>query len=234
LTTAEELMKCLEHLSHYTNARDIQNGDPTSVLANKLRVEILGKSAAYSPPPSPQLFDVSNANNLPLEPLCCADEFPMVFSGEWIVVRITNCSSVPLNISVLDLESTWEITQIYPGTGTDFENLDPGKSTDLPLRMTIPETLRHGEDDIIDIIKVFATLEPTSFLWLELPELSQTRLRESSISTVVPEMFHPFEFMRQAAAIGGPSGRGSREASSYMEWTTEQVIIRTRMYNPLV
>lgn len=228
LTTAAELVKCLEHLSRYTDVRDIQNGDPTSALANTLRVEILGKSAGYSPPPRPQFF---NPVNFHLEPLYSVHGFPAVVSGEWIVVRIANLSSKPLNISVLNLESTWEISQIYPSTHTDFETLDPGKSIHLPLLMSIPQSLAlsPGADGILDVIKVFATVEPTSFLWLELPELSQSRLRELSLSSqVVPQMFHPFEFM-QKAALG--IGRDSRGSNEYPQWTTEQVMIYTRTSN---
>jgi len=161
----------LIHLAKYRNVQELDNHDAMSPLAHKLVVELVGKQVDYDPadPGEPQPFDDPG-------------QTPVLAPGEWVLVRIKNvlpkvpgapASTNVLNITVLDLQPDWGITQIFPsGQGAYFEPLDPEQEIPLWLQASLPA----GADDITDItdtIKVFATVGTTNFRWLELPPLDQ-------------------------------------------------------------
>lgn len=224
---AEKLTDCLKHLTIYNNIRNLENSDPTSLLANKLEVRILGKLPSYHEPPDPKLGESNKpVSPLGVQPLDDTQGVPQVASGEWVILRIANLSSTTINISILDLEPSWGITQVYPSTdGTDFETLDGGQYLDLPLQMTIPESLNLGpnETGIVDIIKVFATVEPTSFLWLELPDLHQNQERHKQFS----QPLNPLEELEAAITLQFPWRQVSRARYKATRWATEQIMVCT-------
>lgn len=154
---AGRLVKRIGHLAKYANVRDIEN-DSRSQLSRSLLLELTGVQKTFVPgdKPDPQPF-VADGNA------------HAVNHGEWTFLKIENKYSDVLNITVLDLQPDWGITQIYPARAGAFEPIDPGKELVLPLRVSLPPGFESGTD----IIKVFATIEPTSFRWLELPALDQ-------------------------------------------------------------
>ena len=225
---AEKLTKHLKHLVIYDNVRNLDNSDSTSLLVNKLEVRILGKLRTYDLPPDPRLGENNNPTSpLQLQAVSERQGLPDVVSGEWVIVRITNLYSKPVNITVLDLQPSWAITQIYPSTdGTDFETLDGGQYLDLPLQMTIPESLKldANENSIVDTIKVFATIDSTSFLWLQLPDLDQDQERDNRSSQPQNSLE---ELEAAVTALQHPWRLASRGKRNLTKWTTEQVMIRT-------
>jgi hypothetical protein len=75
---------------------------------------------------------------------------------------------------VLDLQPAWDISQIYPARAGSYEPIDPGRELILPLKVTLPDGYQAGTD----IIKVFATIDTTSFRSLELSALDKPELRD--------------------------------------------------------
>jgi len=65
--------------------------------------------------------------------------------GDWIILSIKNTANEAINITVLDLESSFEITQIYASGSGDFETLDAGQ-----CRITAPPCRRANEMDAMD------------------------------------------------------------------------------------
>ena len=225
---AERLTKRLKHLAIYNSVLNLENPDSTSLLANMLKVRILGKLPAYESPPDPKLGEINSpAPLVRLQSLGGGQGLPEVFSREWVIMRIENLASCVVNIAVLDLEASWAITQIYPSSdGTDFETLDAGQYLDLPLQMTIPESLKldSGQVSIVDIIKIFATVEPTSFRWLQLPDIDQDQEHESRAS----QPSNPLEKLQAAISSLNSWRLESRENYRATKWITEQITIRTR------
>ena len=98
--------------------------------------------------------------------------------GIYLALRIQNNSSQVLNVTVLDLQPDWGITQAYPRSSDSyFMPIDPGKSEDIPLKVSLPQGYKEGRD----VIKVFATVGPTNFRWLELPVLDQPMSTKNGI-----------------------------------------------------
>ncbi|NIO47794.1 MAG: hypothetical protein GTN77_13665, partial [Planctomycetales bacterium] len=64
---------------------------------------------------------------------------PSLRVGEWTGLRIKNNSSQSLNITVLDLEPGWGVSQVFPtGAGDNFVEFEPGQELVLPLRAGLP------------------------------------------------------------------------------------------------
>ncbi len=93
-----------------------------------------------------------------------------------MVARIYNNSQQPLNITALDLQPDWGISQIMPDENKgEFETLEAGKHIDFLFRQDFPEGYKEGKDTI----KIFATVKPTQFRWLILPSLDQPITRSA-------------------------------------------------------
>ena len=211
---ATAVVRRLEHLTKFNAARDLRNHDPTSPLARKLIVELVGKEDSdYDPAnePHPKPFD---------DPA-----LPAVNSGEWAFLLVKNGfpehqKDSVLNITVLDLQPDWGITQIYPsGAAEWFVSLDPGKDVLIPLNATLPEGYSEGTDTI----KVFATFgeSTTNFQWLQLPPLDQPPRR---LATRGERPKDPLEEMMQAITSELPTMRNLEPARYPSKvWTTSQI-----------
>ncbi|MGB7923285.1 MAG: caspase family protein [Pyrinomonadaceae bacterium] len=178
----------LVHLARYRNVRELDNYDPSSPLKRKLLVEFAGAQSAYTPGelPEPQPFNE-------------AGSIQTVKHDDWIFLRIKNSSSAVLNITVLDLQPDWGISQVYPSGAAYFEPLDAGRELLLPLHAHLPHDFTKG----IDIIKVFATTEASNFRWLELPALERLSVADIASDDATRHL--------------------SSHAPASSEWTTSQV-----------
>ncbi len=188
---AAKVVQRLIHLAKYRNAQELSNSDSQSPLAGKLVVELLGKQTDFDPvdPPDPKPFGDSTA----LKP------------GEWTFLRIKNnlppvngdAEANVLNITILDLQPDWGITQVYPAGAGAFETLDPGIELVLPLQAHLPE----GYEQCKDVIKIFATLETTNFRWLELPTLDEPIQSKSATRSATSD---PLEQLMMAVTETNP------------------------------
>lgn len=215
------LAQRLIHLAKHRNVQELDNYDAMSPLARKLVVELVGKQADYDPadPPDPQPFGAAGGT-------------PVLAPGEWVFVRIKNTlPKVPgapqavnvLNITVLDLQPDWGISQVYPSwPGALFEPLDPQAELLLPLQAVIPK----GCHDITDIVKVFATVGTTSFRWLELPSLDQPIQRKAATRGAPTD---PLEQLLAAVIEDEPRQRNLNPAAYPSKgWVTAQVEVHVK------
>jgi Caspase domain len=152
---AARLIARLEHLARYRHVAELRNHDASSPLHGRLEVELGLLPADYDPAD-------------PLEPIAETSRLLEVRQGDWLCLVMRNRSEQVLNFTVLDLQPRWSIRQIHPLRG-DYLAVDPGGEQRLALQASLPEPLAAGSD----LLKVFATVDPTNFRWLELPALGE-------------------------------------------------------------
>ncbi|MBV9924331.1 MAG: caspase family protein [Acidobacteria bacterium] len=193
---AAGLVKRLVHLTKYRNVKLIDNSDAHATLARQLTVELEGAEA----PGGEYVLEV----------------------GESATLRVTNNSPKVLNLTIFDLQPDWGVKKVYP-SDADSEILDPGRSLELPLTdVSLPEGYAEG----VDAVKVFATVEPTSFNWLELPALDQPNVRslKRSPSNPLEQLMAGF-----AADAPPPNLRAfNLNAPAAATWTAAQLEFRVR------
>ena len=125
-------------------------------------------------------------------------------------MSIQNNSSQDLNVAALDLASDWSIEKIFPGQSADFVTIEVGKKEVVPLL-----TSSAGQDTV----KVFASVGPANFRWLELPALDKEQTTRSIRS---PQ--NALETLLSAIDAEKPKTRKlSVAASPSREWTTKQI-----------
>jgi hypothetical protein len=211
------LKQRLVHLSKYMNIQQIDNLDAASPLARKLVVELFGVSKDYDPADRPYLLLLESQGNLKI-----------VKVGQKMVLRIKNNlpkdSNQVLNVAILALQSDWAVSQIYPtNPGENFIPIDPDSEEFFPLEAGLPENYKSGKD----IIKVFATLDQTSFRSLELPVLDQqetTTKREITRGSGVNIPKSPLEQLMATITKDKPATRNiSPSSTPSKEWTTSEI-----------
>jgi Caspase domain len=200
-----KVVKRLVHLAKFHIAAEIDNTDSDSPLAGKLSVEWLGTSDSYEQgdkvPPKSQMKPFADPSQ------------PTVKLGEYIFLSIQNNSLQDLNVAALDLASDWSIEKIFPGQSADFVTIEAGKKEVVPLR-----TSSIGQDTV----KVFASVGPANFRWLELPALDKQQTTRSFKS---PQ--NALETLLSAIDEEKPKTRKlSVAASPSREWTTKQINLR--------
>ena len=204
--STERLTTRLTHLVKYNNVQELDNRDPDSEISRKLIVELVSR------PP-----DWVQSSPVRLQPLESIGPSITLRDNEWAFLRIRNEYSLPLNITVLNLQPDWGISQIYPIRSASFEAFDRQREVILPLNVKLPGGFAKGRD----IIKVFATLDATDFHCLELPTLDQPAVASATRS------FSPNSLERFLSQF--PSGKATRTVSipvcAVVEWCTRQVEI---------
>ncbi|EFO80032.1 hypothetical protein OSCT_2117 [Oscillochloris trichoides DG-6] len=160
-------------LAHLARYNAVRQITPPDPLAAKLEVEIIDRAHPK------QTFVV----------------------GEWMNLRIKNCTHERLKISIFDLQPDWGITQIL--AGAEFA---AGEEQILPLQISLPADYATG----VDVLKVFATLDATRLDWIEQPALDESLLHPSTCSL---QLFFEdlMASLRQSAL------------PTTFSWTTEQV-----------
>jgi|GEM_PF-172128 len=216
---AAKVMRRLVHLTKYRNVRLIDNTDPSSTLARKLIIEL----GTRKPPENGEegVGTFGEPFGLRSRPLSV---------GEVVFLRVKNLSKKAINVTVLDLRPDWGIKQVFPppdpGTGEakDYELLEPGEENALliPVKTDLPEGYEQGTD----VVKAIATLEGTSFRWLELPPLDQpsapTRAITRGPTNPLEELMTAFasdQLTRQVVNLTAPQGKS---------WGTAEVEVCVR------
>ncbi|MGZ4864913.1 MAG: caspase family protein [Halobacteriota archaeon] len=216
---AARVVQRLVHLTKYRNVQELDNHDAMSPLARKLLVELTGVQSEYDPADKPNPKPFEDPGNT-----------PTLKEGDWTFLRMRNNlspgepndSSRILNVTVLDLQPDWGITQIYPSGAGVFEPLDPGQEITLPLQASLPQ----GYADGADRIKVFATTGTTNFRWLELPSLDQPATRSMTTRARTGD---PLEELLAAVTVQEPATRNLNPAQyPSREWVAAQVEVRIR------
>lgn len=220
-TAPQKVVARLIHLTKYQAVESLDNA--VSKLAHTLEIEIVKESG--EPFENPQT--------------------PVIQTGEAVTLRLKNNGTKSLKVAVLDLEPTWEISQIpIGGLESPFFDLEEGASEEIPLSISIPDDDVYQQ--VTETFKVFAVQEGLAdFRWLTLPPLDtppQTRgaklgadfesfiQAEATRGTGEPEEINPLNDLlqiigadleqapsvtRKAIAITNPK----------QEWGTKQVQI---------
>ncbi|KAF3104881.1 hypothetical protein TWF102_002646 [Orbilia oligospora] len=159
--SGEKLARRIIHLTKYYNILQLSNAE-RNVPDQWLSISLEKKRHSF--PEKPRLAkDNSGPATFPHSKSCETTD------NEWLLLKAKNTSGKELYITVMDLDRSWAIDQIYPyAPGVIYQPLASDEILYLPLQLTVPD----GATGFIDTIKVFVTTEPTSFRWLELPELT--------------------------------------------------------------
>jgi hypothetical protein len=206
----------LEHLAKYDAIKQLENHSPTSPLAGKLHVELVGYQDDYEDGDKPEPRPFGNPGGA-----------PFIQTGQWLFLRIRNNASSSLNVTLLDLQPDWGVSQAYPGGEGDwFVQLESGREIAIPLRAYLPPTYFEGRD----VLKAFATVGAANFGRLALPALDQPTTRDpwtkGSATRGVP---NPLEALLDAVSGDRSPAFATRHMTSASfpsaDWTTSQVEI---------
>jgi hypothetical protein len=144
----------LVHLGKYQSVQELDN--PASELTDYLEFELCDNNK--QPFPDPQ--------NISLK------------QGQVSYLKIKNTYSQPLNVAVLDIEPTWEISQVpIQGESSSFFAIDPGQEAFTRLRLRLPADYQQSKETL----KIFATKGLANFQWLTLPALDAPVLTRENI-----------------------------------------------------
>lgn len=139
------VVKRLVHLAKYKSIEALDN--PESQLS--IDFELLDENKKPFP----------DHNNIKLKP-------------GTVYLRIKNTDGQSLNIFILDLEATWEISSIpIQGKDTAFYELDKNQTLELAMDFLVPEGDSYKNKT--EKIKLFATIGIANFKWLKLPSLDE-------------------------------------------------------------
>ncbi|MBD2603675.1 caspase family protein [Scytonema hofmannii FACHB-248] len=206
---AENVVKRLVHLTKYQAAQELEN---ISVLTNKLVVQLTDKDKKPLADPTKQTLQ----------------------TGEHIFLYIKNESDKNLNVVVMDLQSDWAISQLdILEDGASFATFNPKQEELIPLSFKLPEGYQEGKD----ILKVFATVNPAKFRWLELPSLDKPIQAKKAASfdeydeNTPRGGGDPLDKLLEAISADPDEVPPTREAqvmSSNRGWTTKTVTITVK------
>ena len=219
-TAPKRVVDRLIHLAKYQAVESLDNS--SSKLAQALEVELLMEDEK----------PFSDPQNLTIK------------SEDIVCLRLANKGNQPLKVAVLDIEPTWEVSQIaVGGIEAPFFALDAGAVENVLLRLKVPDDDAYKQSK--ETIKVFAVQRGLAdFRWLTLPALdepSETRgaKLDEALEEVVtrsatrgdePEGINPLNSL--LAMIGADLNKvpnATRSASVVVdprqEWVTKQVQI---------
>lgn len=211
---ADIVVRRLVHLAKFKAIENLENNDPCSHLRGKLNVELLSLPDDFAwgdrpdPKPFPQPFDA----------------IPTLHTGQWVCLRIANTSSQVINLTLLDLQPDWGVSQAFPteDQNLDFEPLEPGQAPLLiPLYTDLPDAYEAGED----ILKIIATVGATSFRMLTLPSLDQpmtSKIQSRSPRDALEQLLSAVTADRPTSRTLTPLDAPSRE------WVVETLRVQIR------
>ena len=200
LAAPAQVVNRLVHLAKYQAVQELDNSD--SDLAEALEVHLL---------------------DLEKQPITQTGEIALK-NGENVYLRLHNRSErQTLNIAVLDLEPTWEISQLpLKGIDAAFYELAPNETLDTRLSFQVPDKASYQQAK--ETLKVFATRGFADFRWLRLPPLDQQiqpRSAQRGLSN---------PFAKLLETIGGDPAQAPKTTRAIMlapdpnaEWVTKQL-----------
>ena len=220
-TAPQRVVDRLVHLAKYQAVESLDNS--SSKLAKVLEVEILTQDGQPFP----------DSQNL------------KVRSEEIICLRLSNKGKQSLKVAVLDIEPTWEVSQIaIDGIESPFFALDQDATKEVLLRLRVPEDQAYAQTK--ETIKVFAVQQGLAdFRWLTLPpldqpfgtkganleqELNEAMKGEATRSMGEPEGINPLNnLLKMIGANLDKIPNATRSASVVVdpkqEWVTKQIQI---------
>jgi hypothetical protein len=203
---ASEVVKRLVHLAKYQSVQELDN--PSSELSHYLKFVLLDQAKRPLP-----------------------DQSHIVLNqGEVVNLQIQNTFNQPLNVAVLDLEPTWEISQIaIQGLDGPFFQLVPGQVIEIRLRFKVPDG--QGYTQAKEMLKLFATRGPADFRWLKLPSLDQPIEKKEFRTT--RSLSSAFGKLLEAVGEDVDGAPSLTRAAVYepdpnADWATKQIVITVK------
>jgi Sec-independent protein translocase protein TatA len=204
----QKVVQRLVHLVKYQAINELSN--QFSDLTSKLEVELLTQPN-WRPgmPKKPQPF--ADPTNL------------LVNSGENTFLRIKNISPHDLNVAVLNLQATWEVSRFHIRSPESiFYPFAPNEEILVPLSFKLPDIERYRKAR--ETLKIFAGIRGNDFRWLELPSLDEEIAPKAELhradnplgkllAAVGADVDEPPFRMKAAVPIFDPS----------QEWTTKEI-----------
>jgi hypothetical protein len=198
-TAPKEVVKRLIHLAKYQAVQELDN--QASELSDYLEFVLLDQNKHPFP----------DQSNITLK------------QGEVAYLRVKNTFPQALNVAVLDLEPTWEISQLpLRGIGAPFYQLAPQETVDTKLRFQVPDG--KGYQQAKEMLKLFATRGAADFRWLTLPSLDEEIKRHEATRGLKSA------FGKLLEAIGADPDQfpsltraAVYEPDQNAEWMTEQI-----------
>ncbi len=211
---AAQVVQRLAHLARYHAILRLRNPAPRSPLAHQLSVALLGRARDHDPagPFTPEhTFDEQG-------------NVPTLAVGDWTALRLHNRSSAALNVTVLDLQPDWGITQIIPGSPSQHHiTLNPGQARQIVFQAALPPGYTEGSD----LLKVFATRSTTNFRWLTLPSLDQPPHTPRDLSLLARGPQNDLEQLLATLTADAPPPPPAATPPT-LDWTTEQLLLHIR------
>ncbi|MFK8185279.1 MAG: caspase domain-containing protein [Phormidesmis sp.] len=208
---ATTVVERLVHLAKYQAVQELDN--PKSGLSRHLGVELLTQPGwqpgePINPEPFPDPQNISLA------------------SGSIIFLKLINRYPSDLNIAVLDITPTWEVGQLpIAGLSGALYSMASKEEQIIPLQISLPSS---PDDKSIyttakETLKVFATLGPADFSWLELPPL------DNPVQSKGSPMRGGSPLSQLLEAMGAEKPTTTRAISLIrdpnQDWTTKQIHI---------
>ncbi|WP_437589435.1 caspase family protein [Sorangium sp. So ce1000] len=154
---AKVVIDRLIHLLRYQTIQEV--AAPLSGLKDRLRIELL------APPPEWSMDKPAQGGTV-IEPSGGTYEMK---PDAWVFVHVVNESSSPVNVAVIALGDDWGIRALEPPPpeGSMFptrrySTVDAKKESRFALQFFLSE----GRASSTDVVKIFATVGDTDFLWL--------------------------------------------------------------------
>jgi len=144
----------LETVARYRQALALENPDPSSVLRDKVKFELLRQAGDGQ-------WEVAVPNTAGGQ---------VVFSeGEQVAFRVTNDHADPVYISILDFSLSGDIGVLYPPPGAK-EKVNPGITFEIgsdPSRQKIRLAAEQHAITDVETFKLVATSDATDFSFLQ-------------------------------------------------------------------
>jgi Caspase domain len=160
----------LTPIDNLTPALSIDDPESPDRVVNRLVHLAKYKSIAALDNPESQLaieFELLDEHKQPFP-----DRHNIKLKSGTVYLHIKNNEDISLNIAILDLEATWEISSIpIQGGNTVFYELDKGQSLEMSMNFQMPEGDNYQNK--LEKIKLFATKGIANFKWLVLPPLDE-------------------------------------------------------------
>lgn len=208
-SAAAAVVQRLVHLARFNAVQTLENPDPASALRGRVVVELLRAPAGF------QRGDPT-AGLTPYP----TGAVPRLRPGEWAVLSVTNRSTRPINVVVLDLSSDWSVTVAHPDDR--FLTVNAGEA---PFHLPLQAGLPAGHPEGADTLKVISTVDPPpGFELLTLPALDRPIPRAAERTGVTRSSTpSPLGALLAAVAADRPTRDMSTGGQAIAAWTVNQV-----------
>lgn len=166
-----DILDIVEHLSWFKHVKAIFNPQPADAFLQSFSIKFTDRSG--------KMFD--------------GEQVIKVNHNDIIVLEVQNKGKTPLYLYVYNLGHGWEIEDLFYGAYDTIPARDstlgfPGL-TRKKLKMTVPsDMLAKGYEECEDVIKIFVTTQPTTFMALEMPNINTlTKMDANGVSTPIAD-----------------------------------------------